>query len=160
KQIQVQLRGENVDALDKAATLVLAEAKKVPGAVDIAPSTKGQKPELEVTLSRGLAGRLGITVGQVAQALRPAFAGIDAGDWLAPTGHTRAAVVRLRPDARMRAADLALLPMLLPPTQAGSGPAAVPLGQIARIERTLGPAKIQHLDRERVITIGANTQGR
>ena len=59
--------------------MVRAEVEKVPGAVDIGLSTKGQKPELEVELNRGVAGSLGLTVGQVAQSLRPAFAGIDAG---------------------------------------------------------------------------------
>ena len=51
----------------------------MPGATDVGLSTRGQKPELEVELQRGLAGTLGLTVGQVAQSLRPAFAGIDAG---------------------------------------------------------------------------------
>ena len=49
--------------------------RQVPGAVDVGLSTRGEKPELEVELNRGLAGSLGVTVGQVAQSLRPAFAG-------------------------------------------------------------------------------------
>jgi hydrophobic/amphiphilic exporter-1 (mainly G- bacteria), HAE1 family len=36
----------------------------------------------------------------------------------------------------------------------------VPLGQLAKITTGLGPARIDHLDRERVITVQANTQGR
>ena len=57
-------------------------------------------------LNRGLAGSLGVTVGQVAQSLRPAFAGIDAGDWVDPTGETRDVTVRFSPEARRRPADL------------------------------------------------------
>jgi HAE1 family hydrophobic/amphiphilic exporter-1 len=39
-------------------------------------------------------------------------------------------------------------------------PATVPLGQIATVTRSLGPASIDHLNRDRVITVGANVQGR
>ena len=90
-----------------------AEVQKVPGAVDIGLSTKGQKPELNVELNRGVAASLGITVGQVAQALRPAFAGIEAGDWVDPSGETRDVEVRLAPESRRRAADLAALPLVV-----------------------------------------------
>ena len=64
----------------------------MPGAVDIGLSTKGQKPELEIELNRGVAGSLGLTVGQVAQSLRPAFAGhrrrlLDRSDRQVAQGH-------------------------------------------------------------------------
>jgi HAE1 family hydrophobic/amphiphilic exporter-1 len=39
-------------------------------------------------------------------------------------------------------------------------PGSVPLGQIATVKRTLGPAAIDHLNRNRVIIVGANAQGR
>ena len=106
KQIQLQLRGQDVAALAQAADMVKAEVEKIPGAVDIGLSTKGQKPELEIELNRGVAGSLGLTVGQVAQSLRPAFAGIDAGDWIDPTGKSRKVTVRLTPESRQRASDL------------------------------------------------------
>src|SRR5687767_9380730 len=80
KQIQIQVRGDDPQEIERAAERIFAAAKEVPGAADVSISTKGQKPELDIQMNRGLAGSLGITVGQVAQALRPAFAGIDAGD--------------------------------------------------------------------------------
>jgi len=157
KQIQLQLRGKDGDALARVAEALAAEVRQVPGAVDVGLSTKGQKPELEVDINRGLAGSLGITVGQVAQSLRPAFAGIDAGDWVDPSGETRDVEVRLAAGARERAADLAQLPLTIP---SPDGPATIPLGQVATIRRTLGPAVINHLDRDRVISVQANTSGR
>ncbi len=158
KQIQIQLRSQMPDDLNTAAEMILAEAKQVPGAVDVALSTKGEKPELDVQLDRGLAGSLGITVGQVALSLRPAFAGIDAGDWVDPSGETRDVYVRLAPEARSRVADLEQLPLVIPGPSAA--PSTLPLGQIARIRRSTGPAVINHLDGERVVTVGANTFGR
>jgi hydrophobic/amphiphilic exporter-1 (mainly G- bacteria), HAE1 family len=158
KQIQLQLQGPDMTTLGKLAEQVLAVVKEVPGAVDVDLSTKGQKPELDVEIDRGLAGALGITVGQVAQALRPAFAGLDAGDWIDPSGETRDVTVRFVPEARTSVQDLQSLPLMI------SGPegrqTTVPLGQVARVRPSVGPARIDHLDRDRVIAVQANTYGR
>src|SRR3954468_15979039 len=158
KQLQMQLRGNELVALNQAAEMVKEEVQKVPGAVDIGLSTKGQKPELNVELNRGVAGSLGITVGEVAQALRPAFAGLKSGDWVDPSGETRDVEVRLAPESRRRAADLAALPLVV----AGPNgvPSTLPLGQVATITESTGPAIIDHLDRELVVTVEANTPGR
>jgi HAE1 family hydrophobic/amphiphilic exporter-1 len=158
KQIQLQLRGQDVAALAQAADMVRAEVEKVPGAVDIGLSTKGQKPELTIDLNRGVAGSMGLTVGQVAQSLRPAFAGIDAGYWIDPTGKSRKVTIRLTPESRQRAADLERLPMVV---QGPNGaPTTMPLGQIATIKQGVGPAIIDHLNREPVVTVELNTAGR
>ncbi|HEX6903682.1 MAG TPA: efflux RND transporter permease subunit, partial [Thermoanaerobaculia bacterium] len=168
KQLQIQVRGDNLDALEEAARLIEVELAKVPGATDVGLSTGEPRPELEIQLNRGLAGSMGLTVGQIAQSLRPAFAGIDAGDWVDPLGLTRDVTVRLAPEARENITDLERLPLLVnavPATtdQTGAvatGPVTVPLGQVATITRTMGPAEIEHLDRDKVVTVGANVQGR
>jgi HAE1 family hydrophobic/amphiphilic exporter-1 len=160
KQIQIQMKGDDARVLtslaQRAAEQIVA---RVPGAVDVGLSTRGQKPELEIQLNRGLAGSLGITVGQVAQSLRPAFAGLDAGDWVDPSGETRDVTVRLAPEARERITDLAQLP-LVAGTGSGGVPSTLPLGQVATIRQGLGPAQIDHLDRDKVVIIQANVAGR
>jgi HAE1 family hydrophobic/amphiphilic exporter-1 len=158
KQIQLQLQGPDTDTLVQLADQVMAVVREVPGAVDVDLSTKGSKPELDVQVDRGLAGSLGVTVGQVAQALRPAFAGIDAGDWIDPSGETRDVTVRLAPESRANVQDLQSLPLVI--SGEGGQSSTIPLGQVARIAQSVGPARIDHLDRERVITVQANTQGR
>jgi HAE1 family hydrophobic/amphiphilic exporter-1 len=158
KQILVQVVGPDAKVLQQIADRVQAAVRAVPGAVDVDLSTRGQKPELQVEIDRALAGSIGVTAGQIAQALRPAFAGIDVGDWVDPSGETRDVTIRFAPEARSRTADLSTLPLNVP------GPDGevrqVPLGQIARVAPGMGPARIDHLDRERVITVQANTQNR
>jgi hydrophobic/amphiphilic exporter-1 (mainly G- bacteria), HAE1 family len=158
KAIQLQLRGQDVAALSQAAEMVRAEVQKVPGAVDIGLSTKGQKPELEIDLNRGVAGALGLTVGQVAQSLRPAFAGIDAGYWIDPSGKSRKVTIRLTPESRQRASDLEQLPMMV--VGPNGVPTTMPLGQVASIKSGVGPAIIDHLNRDPVVTVELNTSGR
>ena len=164
KQIQLQLRGPDTNELSRLAEAVAKEVRQVPGAVDIGLSTKGQKPELDIQIDRGLAGTLGLTVGQIAQALRVAFAGVDSGDWVDPMGETRDVTVRISPEARAQISSLERLPLTLGSGQPGGGaagpPRVVPLGQVATIRQGLGPARIDHLDRDRVISVQANTQGR
>jgi HAE1 family hydrophobic/amphiphilic exporter-1 len=140
------------------ADTVLAMVRNVPGMVDVNLSTKGQKPELEITLNRGLAGSLGVTVGQIAQSLRPAFAGVDAGDGVDPSGENRKVRVRLAPEARTRVADIERLPISV--GGMGGPPRMMPLGQLATVTQGLGPAKISHLDRDNVIVVQGNISGR
>ncbi len=157
KQISLELRGNDKAALQDVADQYKAAVKSTAGAVDVGLSTKGQKPELTVQLDRGLTGSLGLSVGQVAQAIRPAFAGLHAGDWVDPTNQTRKVMVRLSPEARARGTDLAQLPIGV-----GSGPNAqlVPLQQVAKIQSALGPAVVNHLDRDNVIKVEGNIAGR
>ncbi len=161
KQIQLQVTGPDLDTLNRLADQVAARVRQVPGAVDVGLSSKGQKPEFDVEVDRNLAGTLGVTVAQVAQSLRPAFAGLDSGDWTDPSGETRDVTVRLSPEARRNPSDLESLPLLLtpPPGMAGA-PTLIPLGQVARVRRSLGPAQITHQDRSRVVIVGANTEDR
>src|ERR687889_698344 len=120
------MRGDDPTVLTRLATRAAELVREVPGAVDVGLSTRGERPELVVELRRGLAGSLGVTVAQVAQSLRPAFAGIDAGDWVDPTGETRDVTVRLTPEARERTVDLERLPLVIPGPN--GSPVTLPLG--------------------------------
>ena len=158
KQIQLQIQGPDSNTLVDLAEKLAVEVRTVPGAVDVGLSTGGQKPEFDVKLDRPLAGSVGLTVADIAQVLRPAFAGIDAGDWVDPTGKTRDVTVRLAPESRSRVTDLESLPLVVRDAQ--GSPVTLPLGQVASITPSLGPAQIDHLDRDRVVSVQANTQGR
>ena len=52
KQLQFQLKGNDLGALNLAAEQVMEVVRNTKGAVDIGLSTKGQKPELIVDLKR------------------------------------------------------------------------------------------------------------
>jgi len=159
KAIQIQMRGSDQNVLRGFAEQAARVSAQVPGAVDVGLSVRGQKPELEVQVNRPLAGSLGVTVEQVAQSLRPAFAGLKAGDWVDPTGETRDVTVRLAPESRERPADLSRLPLVVGGGQ-GTAPVTLPLGQIAAVSEGVGPAEIQHLNHEKVVSVEANVQGR
>jgi hydrophobic/amphiphilic exporter-1 (mainly G- bacteria), HAE1 family len=158
KQLQLQLQGPDQNTLNEYASQIQQVLASTPGTVDVGVSTRGQKPEFNVRVNRGLAGTLGVSLSQLATSLRFAFAGVDAGTWVDPGGISRYVHVRLVPQARENAADLGQLPVLVTAGPSGA-PSFVPLSQVAQITPSFGPSQIAHYQRERVVTIGANIEG-
>ena len=155
KPVQIQFSGPDSRRLMAITTDYMDKLAQVPGAVDVGLSEQNPKDELQIELNRGLANSLGISVGDAANALRVAFAGVEVGDWVDPTGEARDVAVRLHPDDRVNASNIEHLPIAV----SGSN-MMVPLDQIARITMGKGPAQIQHADGKRTITVSANAQGR
>jgi HAE1 family hydrophobic/amphiphilic exporter-1 len=155
KPVQIQFSGPDSRRLMAITGEFMEKMKTVPGAVDVGLSEQEPKDELRIDLDRGLANSLGISVGDAAQALRVAFAGVEVGDWVDPTGESRDVSVRLHPDDRIDASNIEHLPIAVSGTSM-----MVPLNQIATISMGKGPAQIQHLDGKRMVAVSANTQGR
>ena len=155
KPVQIQFSGPDSRKLMQIANDFMEKLSKVNGAVDVGLSEQDPKDELQIEMDRGLANSLGISVNDAAQALRVAFAGVEIGDWVDPTGEARDVAVRLHPEDRISAENIERLPIAV----AGSDK-MVPLEQIATITMGKGPAKIQHTDGKRMIAVSANAQGR
>jgi hydrophobe/amphiphile efflux-1 (HAE1) family protein len=162
KPVQIQFYGPDYRRLMAMTTDFMEKMRQIPGAVDVGLSEQEPKDELKIELDRGLANLLGISVGDAAQALRVAFAGLEVGDWIDPTGETRDVAVRLHPDDRVDAANIEHLPIAVGGSVAlpGVPRTVIPLDQIANITMGKGPAQIQHLDGKRTVTVSANVQGR
>jgi HAE1 family hydrophobic/amphiphilic exporter-1 len=155
KPVQIQFYGPDARHLMAITEDFMKKMREIPGAVDVGLSEQEPKDELRIEVDRGLATQLGISVGDAAQALRVAFAGVEVGDWVDPTGESRDVAVRLHPDDRVSATNIEHLPVAV----AGSN-MMVPLEQFAKISMDKGPAQIQHLGGKRTITVSANAEGR
>ncbi len=155
KPIEIEFTGPDSRKLMEIATTFMDKLRQVPGAVDVGLSEQDPKNELKIELNRGLANSMGISVNDAAQSLRVAFAGVEVGDWVDPTGESRDVAVRLHPDDRINAENIERLPISVTGTQQ-----MVPLDQIATISMGKGPSGIEHKDGERVISVSANAEGR
>ncbi|HET9471543.1 MAG TPA: efflux RND transporter permease subunit, partial [Usitatibacter sp.] len=155
KPVQIQFTGPDSRRLLAITGDFMERMKSIPGAVDVGLSEQEPKDELKIELDRGLANSLGISVADAAQSLRVAFAGVEVGDWIDPTGETRDVSVRLAPEDRVDASNIEHLPIAVTGTNM-----MVPLDQIANVTMGKGPAQIQHLDGKRMVAVTANTQGR
>lgn len=155
KPVQIRFYGSDTRKLMEITNDFMAKLHNVKGAVDIGLSEKEPKDELRIELNRGLANQLGISVGDAAQTLRVAFAGVEVGDWVDPIGESRDVSVRLHPDDRVDASNIEHLPVPVAGTNM-----MVPLEQIATITMDKGPAQIQHFNGKRTVTVSANAQDR
>ncbi|MEY3062621.1 MAG: Multidrug resistance protein MdtC [Pseudomonadota bacterium] len=95
KPVQIRFSGTDSRKLLAITSDFMAQLRQVPGAVDVGLSQQDPQNELQIELDRGLANSLGISVTDTANALRVAFAGIEVGDWVDPTGESRDVAVRL-----------------------------------------------------------------
>lgn len=155
KPIQIEFTGPDSRKLLEITGAFMEKLRQVPGAVDIGLSEQDPKKELKIEMNRGLANSMGISVNDAAQALRIAFAGIEVGDWVDPTGETRDVAVRLHPDDRLSKENIERLPIAVSGTNQ-----MVPLDQIASVTMGKGPSGIEHSNGKRTLTVSANAQGR
>ena len=155
KPVQIRFSGTDSRKLLAITSDFMAQLRQVPGAVDVGLSQQDPQNELQIELDRGLANSLGISVTDTANALRVAFAGIEVGDWVDPTGEARDVAIRLAPEDRMNVSHIERLPI----TVSGMN-TVVPLSQIAKVSMGNAPSKIEHFDGKRTIGVSANVQGR
>ena len=155
KPVQIRFNGTDSRKLLAITSDFMEKLRQVPGAVDVGLSQQDPQNELQIELDRGLANSLGISVTDTVNALRVAFAGIEVGDWVDPTGESRDVAVRLAPEDRLNASNIERLPI----TVTGMN-TVVPLSQIAKVSMGKAPSKIEHSDGRRTIGVSANAQGR
>jgi HAE1 family hydrophobic/amphiphilic exporter-1 len=155
KPVQIEFTGPDSRRLMEITNAYMDKLRQVPGAVDVGLSQQDPKNELQIELNRGLANSMGISVNDAAQSLRVAFAGVEVGDWVDPTGESRDVAVRLAPEDRVNAENIERLPISVTGTNQ-----MVPLDQIASITMGKGPSTIEHKNGKRTVTVSANVQGR
>lgn len=155
KPVQIQFSGPDPVRLLDITRAYMAQLRDVQGAVDVGLSEQEAKDELQVHLRPGITTTLGLSVADLAQTLRVAFAGVEVGDWVDPSGEARDVAIRLHPQDRQDARNLKQLPVLVAGTLQ-----TVPLGDIADISWGKSPSRIGHLDGKRTVTVSANVQGR
>jgi len=161
RPIQIYVQGDQLDELRRVSNEVLEVVRRTPGAIEAKSGLEEERPEVRVELRRELANEMGIGIGTLAQALRPALAGQAASTWEDPSGEQHDVIVRLPKDARRSVAQLAALPMASAGRDPVTGaPGIVTLGQIADIREGTSPQKIERRDLKRVVVVQANYAGR
>ena len=142
------LAGDDGRVLTEHAQQVERELRTIPGLGNVTSSSSLVRPELVVRPDPARAADLGVTAAAMADTLRVATAG-DFDQALAKLNLAQRqvpVVVRLPAQART---DLDLLRQL--PVPGARGP--VPLGSVATLELSSGPAQIDRYDRQRNVNI-------
>ncbi|GAB3667142.1 efflux RND transporter permease subunit [Ramlibacter alkalitolerans] len=159
KQIELSLIGPDLKELERLSKLVTARIRDVPGFVDLDSSVKPDKPTVAIEVKRDAASDLGLSVAQIAGALRTLVAGQTVGTWRAPDDQTYDVNVRLAPEGRTAPQDLERLPFATG-TNADGSPRIVRLNQVAAVRESTGPNQINRRDLMREVAINGNAYGR
>lgn len=155
KPVQIRFYGTDTRRLLEITSDFMARLREVKGAIDVGLSQQDPQQELRIDLDRGLANAMGVSINDAAQTLRVAFAGVESGDWVDPTGETRDVSVRLAPEDRVDASNIERLPISVTGTDR-----TVPLEQIATVTMGKSPSTIEHANGKRMMVVAANAQGR
>ena len=154
--LAVEIRGPDVNVLQRISSQAKAEIEKIPGIVDVQSSLGDPKPEYRIDVDRDVANRVGLNVGQIATTIRPLMAGQTATRWEDPTGEERDVVVQVAPEFRRSLTDVGAIPVPTS-TDGPSGTATVPLRDVATITEGTAPAQIDRKSLSRIVTISGST---
>ncbi|MBS2020551.1 MAG: efflux RND transporter permease subunit [Deltaproteobacteria bacterium] len=150
-KIQYTIRGPELKKLETVTASVLGKLRQVKGATDVDSSLISGKPEIGVYIDRPRAADLGVSVMDTAAALRLL---VDGDKVSAFEEKGEQYDVRVRAERAYRADSLGLELLSLPSQRLG----LVPLRSVVEMKRGTGPAQINHLNRQRVVTILSNVE--
>jgi HAE1 family hydrophobic/amphiphilic exporter-1 len=94
--------GPDLDELGRLSQIVQERIADIPGLVDLDSSLKPNKPMVNIEVHRDAAADLGLSIGNMAGALRTWVAGQTVGNWRASDDQTYDVNVRLEPEAAPR----------------------------------------------------------
>ena len=159
KPLQVSIQGSDLRELERLTAKLLPRLREVPGLVDLDTSAKPNKPTLAVDVKRDAASDLGLNVGSITNTLRALIAGQTVGNWRAEDDQNYDVKVRLSPDTRDAASDVARLGLVVG-TLADGMPRVVRMAQVADVRASTGANQINRRDLNREVEITANVSGR
>ncbi len=152
KAVEIQIKGEDFAILDRLANQIIEKIRNVPGITDVKDNYEVGRPELRIRIDRQKAAQLGLSTGQIANTIRTAINGTEASQFrLGQDDYD--ITVRFKKDFRQNYNDLLNL------TFHHEG-ANIPLANVADISLTAGLSKINHVERDRVVTVTGDALGR
>lgn len=150
--IMINVRGSEFPDIEKTARDIESILKSTPGVADIQVRYSPGRPELAVQLDRQRAADRGLSLSEVALALRTAIEGEESGNLRQGKDEVP---IKVRLDESYRTDPRALANLTL---QTRKGP--IKLGDVSNFERSSGPQVIERENRNRQITIWATPLGR
>jgi HAE1 family hydrophobic/amphiphilic exporter-1 len=150
--VQLELRGSDLAALERAAAAIAAGLRAQGGYADVDLSAEGGRPELSVAIDRARAAELGVSAATVGDTVRWLIGGERVASWRVDGDRHD---IRLRLESGQRATPAAVADLSV---RSASG-RLVPLRDVARVGEGSGPVQIERYNRARKVTVYANLAG-
>ncbi len=151
--LAIKIFGTDLGELNTLAEKIAALLKTVPGAQDVLTVKNEGVQYFTVEVDRLMAGRFGLSIEDIAAALRAQVEGQALGLVL-EGGRRTPLVIRGSEELRLSPALFAGVHLALP------NGATVPLSALASLKRLAGPVKVDHENAARLVVVQANVTGR
>jgi HAE1 family hydrophobic/amphiphilic exporter-1 len=153
KELQYNVTGPDLDKLQAYAKAVADHIRGLKGVVDVDLSFSYARPEYRVEIDRDRAHDQGVKIEDIATSLRTLVGGEE--DITKYKDGDDLYQVRVRADKNYRDRKEVIEAMVVPAT----GGRMVRLDSVAKVVQGLGPTQIERYNRQRKITVEANTNG-
>ncbi len=168
--LDVQVVGNDVTANRTVANALLAQLRRIPGAVDMRIQQAFDYPQLNVTVDRANAAQIGLTQQAIANNVLISLSGSQQtapAYWVDPSSGIQYAVATQAPQYRLTSIqDLANTPVTdsaiasgTAGSTAGTGSDAQLLANVASISRGVSPAVVSHYNGLPVIDLYGSVDG-
>jgi HAE1 family hydrophobic/amphiphilic exporter-1 len=147
--IAFNIRGPDLEQLQKYADTITGRMRETPGFVDVDTTLSLRQPELRVNMNREKASDLGVTVANITSTLRTFVGGEPVSKFKEGADQYD---VWLRAQEEFRNNPEVLYQLTIPSQKAG----LVKLGNLVTLNEARGPAQIDRQNRQRQITVLAN----
>lgn len=153
QDVAIKLFGDNLDSLALLASKIEGLIRNIEGVTDINVEKVTGLAQIQVEYNRAIMSQYGISVADINNILKTAFAGSPAGVVFDEEKRFDL-VVRLDNAYRRDISDVKNLSIALPDGQ------LIPLDQLAKVEIKNGPAQVSRENTKRRVVIGFNVRGR
>jgi len=146
---QYTLQGTNIGELYRSADAFEKRVQTVPGLTDVNSDLQISSPQITVDIDRDRASALGVTAGQIEDALYDAYGAREISNIYMPT-NTYYVIMELLPQYQR---DPNRLPLLYIRSNTGK---LVALDSVARLRTEVGPLTVAHLGQLPAVTVSFN----
>ncbi len=153
--IDLNLRGPDMEKLEKYSGQITAWMKQQGYFVDVDTSLSLRKPELRVRPNRERASELGVSIGALSSTANILVGGEPVTRYKEADEQYD---VWLRAERKYRNDYETIARLSVPSTKPGVG--AVRIGNVASFENAFGPNTIERFSRQRQVVISANLEGK
>lgn len=153
QDVAIKLFGDNLDTLALKATKIEELVQNIEGVTDVNVEKVTGLAQIQVEYNRPRMAQYGVSVTDINNILKAAFAGRAAGVVFDEEKRFDL-VVRLNEVNRRDISDVKSLSIALPDGR------LIPLDQLASVEIKTGPAQVSRENTKRRLTIGFNVRGR
>ncbi len=150
--LQFVVMGPDVDEIYREVESFKKRLGLVPGIVDVDSDLDVNKPKLRIDVLRDKAADLGVTIADIAQAMRVLLGGDDTSEFKRG-GERYDVMVQMEDDARR--VPEAIHDIYI---RSGSG-GLVPLSNVVRVQETVGPSQVFRYGRNRATVVQGNLDG-